>query len=184
MSCDAMDCSVRMTGTWRYLLRDPIVRVAVVLFLLVSACRGSDGPTDPELDQAGLPRFDVVQLDCQFSAQRCAIIQAGIDAMKAHANSECRVMGGLAQGRYDAASGMGFREQPQYKDKSMGVNVNLSTGAPLDGYTNVYPVFWSNPFISQDVATGALIAHEEAHHQGSSEAQAEAVQNRCLNPQP
>jgi len=113
------------------------------------------------------------------AVQKCALIQAGIDAMKAHANPECRLQGGLAQDRFDADSGTaGFRDQPPYQDKDMSVFTN-----PRDGYTNVHPPFWSNPYIDQNQATGALIAHEEKHHQGFGEDEAVRTQDACLNSQ-
>jgi hypothetical protein len=165
-------------------LKYQTTRVAVALLLLVAGCRASDHPTGPELAEPGRPLFDVGGLDCQLNAARCAVIQAGIDAMKAHANTLCQNMGNAAQVRYDAGFGIaGFREEAANGTLDMSVYTNLSTGAPLDGYTNVYPGFWSNPFIGQNQATGALIAHEEAHHQGANETEAQAVQNTCLNPQ-
>lgn len=122
-------------------------------------------------------------LDCQMSQTKCAILQAGINAMKAHANAECRLLGGFAQDRFDALSDRGFREEPQYPGFDMSVYTNLSTGQPIDGYTNVYPSFWSTPAAGEAQATGALIVHEEGHHQGLNESDASAIQDRCLNSQ-
>jgi hypothetical protein len=88
-------------------------------------------------------------------------------------------LAGLAQGRYDAPAGeAGFREQPPYNNKDMSVNTT-----PHDRYTNVHSQFWTNPYIHQAQATGALINHEEKHHQGFLEPDALRVQNDCLNSQ-
>lgn len=151
-------------------------RIAIVSLLLVAACSRSDSPTAPALDILTRPRFDT-QFDCQLSFDQCQAIQRGITMMKNHPNVMCQNYGALAQQRYDAISGEGYRSQPQYPNMDMSVYYN-----PWDGYTNVYPSFWTNPYIGQDLATGALIAHEEYHHQGNTdENMANAVQSACLN---
>lgn len=152
--------------------------VSVAALLLAVGCR-SDSPVQPELFILDRPLFTPYLMDCQMDAAKCKILQDGIDTMKAHANAECRILGGLAQDRFDAAAGVaGFREQPQVGEYNMGVNTT-----PYDKYTNVYPLFWNNPFIGQPQATGALIVHEEKHHQGFGEAEGLRVQDACLNPQ-
>lgn len=160
----------------------PTLRMAVLVLLVVIGCHGSDSPMEPELAVPDLPLFDVYDMDCQLSPERCGAIQAGIDAMKVHPNPTCRYYGELAQDRYDAAPGVaGFREQSQYQEKDMSVYVNQP-----DGYTNVYPHFWGTPYSSQDVPTGALVVHEEVHHETGSadETYPNRVQEACLNWQP
>ncbi len=150
----------------------------VAPLLLLVGCRAED-LVQPELEHYSQRIFTKNVMDCQMDAARCSEIQAGIDEMKGHANSMCRVLGGLAQARFDAAPGTaGYRDQPQVPNMDMSVN------NPSDGYPNVYPSFWVNPFIGQPVATGALVIHEEKHHQGAGETEAQAAQDACLNPQP
>lgn len=152
--------------------------VSVAALLLAVGCR-SESPVQPELLRMDRRIFSEYGMDCQMDAVKCGVLQEGIDAMKAHANPECRILGGLAQNRYDAAAGVaGFREEPQVGSYNMGVNTT-----PYDNYTNVYPLFWNNPYIGQPQATGALIAHEEKHHQHFGESEAQRVQDTCLNPQ-
>ncbi len=132
---------------------------------------------EPKLDLPEMPRFDS-NFDCQMSPERCGVIQRGIDAMKMHANPQCKLLGDRAQDRYDAASGEGFRDQSPWNGLQMSVFTT-----PRDGYTNVHPQFWNNEFINSDQATGALLAHEEMHHQGGDEAEAVKAQDACLNSQ-
>jgi hypothetical protein len=160
------------------MLRRLTMCVSVAALLLAVGCR-SDSPVQPELDVLDRPLFSTYGMDCQMDAGKCQMLQDGIDTMKEHANPECRVLGGFAQVRFDAAAGVaGYREQPQIGGIDMGVNTN-----PYDNYTNVYPSFWNNPYIGQPQATGALIVHEEKHHQYFGETEAQRVQDACLNPQ-
>jgi hypothetical protein len=63
-----------------------------------------------------------------------------------------------------------------------GKPLQMSVNTPsTDGYTNVYPAFWTNPYIGSDLSNGALIAHEEVHQNEGDEPAALAAQDACLN---
>lgn len=143
-------------------------------FLTVAA--GCGVPLGPEQDLSDLPRFEIVDMDCQLSATECAIILGGINYLKVHANPLCKIMGTQAEERYDALSGEGFRARPPYG------NYDMSVSTPSDGYTNVYPKFWTSG-LTDAQSTGALLAHEEAHHLGFGENYALSAQETCLNSQ-
>lgn len=118
-------------------------------------------------------------LTCEASPDECAQIQRGIDYLRGHANPMCRLAGQNAQDRYDATSGAGFRDAPQQPGFDMGV---LQNPFPSNGYTDVYPSFWNRNWGTTE--TGALIAHEEIHHLGMDEPEANRTQDACLNAQP
>jgi hypothetical protein len=159
------------------------MRLRSVFFVaLIAASAGCSASESP----AGLEQFRGIapsDMDCTMSTERCAVIQAGIDYLKAHANSECRAYGTDAQNRFDSVSGDGFRDRAQWGILNMGVEtVSPTNPAPADGYTNVYPAFWTSGNTNPQ-STGSLIAHEEGHHLMLSEAQAQQRQDVCMNPQ-
>lgn len=155
--------------------------IAVGAFAITAGCARDDS-VGPE-ESPSLRRE--TQLDCEGSVDECAQIQRGIDYLKAHANPLCNMYGNAAQDRYDAAPGVaGFRDTA--RDPNDPTDDNIDMGVPLyplpaNPYTNVYPSF--GPGID-DAHTGALIAHEEYHHDGGGESQALQIQAQCLNPQP
>jgi hypothetical protein len=170
-------------------VRYGISLVAAASLIALAGCQRSDDPTAPELKLPAGPRFDVQNMDCQLNAQQCAAIQAGIDAMKLHANPVCRMYGGFAQDRYDAASGEGFRnDSQQFRSDGTPLDMGVAYTTSSSGvttyspYTSAYPDFWAGTASTDAVGTGALIAHEEAHHLGYGESYAQSVQNECLNP--
>lgn len=159
-------------------MRHRILGMAVAALLLSYGCRGSDNPTDPQLPDS--PRFETSEIDCQMDPTKCAVILEAINTMKQHLNEECRMLGSFAEQRYNDTSGTGFRERPPEGTYQMSVYTN----PPLsDGYTNVHPSFWTNPHINNPYSNGALVIHEEKHHLGASEAEAQAAQDMCVNPQ-
>jgi len=169
-------------------MKFPRSSVAVALVAVVVGCSSSDYSVGPEQDLPVLPRLDIQGMDCQLSDTQCAIILAGIDYLQGHANPMCKIIGNRAQERYDAASGEGFRGRSQEGSYHMSVDMTSPTSySPLDGYTNVYPNFWSGGNTSA-AATGGLLAHEEAHHKGQDNQMhqtglAASMQDMCLNPQ-
>jgi hypothetical protein len=152
---------------------------AIAMLAITAGCSARDDSVGPKPPPQ--LRRDA-SLDCEGTAEECAQIQRGIDYLKNHANPLCNMYGNSAQNRFDAPSGEGFRNSPSGPESEgfdMGVGLYP---LPANPYTEVYPSFWTSN--SDDAHTGALIAHEEYHHNGGGETQAREVQAQCLNPQP
>lgn len=162
--------------------RQLLVFGEVIAFWLLTGCTAPDKSVGPD-NFPKLPRREAFE-NCTLDATQCALIQDGITYLKEHANPICRIAGFSAQNRYDAVSGEGFRDQPQYTGLDMSVYMYPpgNPNYPSDQYTNVYPSFWSGTHTNATDA-GALIAHEEVHHVGGSEPGALSTQNACLNSQ-
>lgn len=157
-------------------MRLPVLIFSLAVLAITAGCGARDDSVGPK--QPPQLRRDVF-FDCEATEEQCAQIQRGIEYLRRHANPLCNMYANSAQARFNAPQGEGFRNEPPYNDKDMSVYTNPTY--PSDGYTNVHPKFWAGGW--SDPATGALIAHEEYHHNGGGETQAVAVQDMCLNQQ-
>ena len=87
-------------------VKHPAMRIAAVLLLLATGCRGSDHLTAPDRALPTGPSFDVSAMDCELSPDQCQTIQRGINQLIAHQNPQCVSLGQQAQVRYDAPAGV------------------------------------------------------------------------------
>lgn len=155
----------------------------VAMMGLLASCNSAGDVSGPGQVFVGKPSFT---LDCQLGPEICAQIREGIEAALAHPNTMCSETAQRALGRFEAPPGEGFRDRSQEQDYMMSVDMTSPTSfTPLDGYTNVYPGFWGAGL--SPIQVGALVVHEEKHHDGSDSQQhvtgeAEKYQQACLNP--